>query len=316
MKAILQALFVAFLWATSWVLIKIGLVDVPSITFGGLRYFLAFLFMAAFFLRKGGLRTLRTIQARTWKRILLLGVFYYALTQGAQYFGLGLLPAVTVNLLLGLSAVVVALFGIGILHERLTWLQWLGVILSPIGAWIYFYPAQFPVDKIIGIVVVVIGLFSNAIGMILGRDMNRSSELPPVALTTLSMGVGAIIMLIAGISIQGLPAFSLKSWGIIIWLALVNTAFAFTLWNHTMRVLTAVESSMINNTMMVQVPILAVIFLGEMITPRQLIGMAVTIAGVILVQVFRKPIMEGNIPGIEKGSKPEPLRVHNTSGGQ
>lgn len=320
MKAILQALFVAFLWSTSWVLIKFGLVDVPSITFGGLRYFIAFLFMAVYFLRKEGLKSLRNIPPRTWNRIIMLGIFYYALTQGAQYFGLGLLPAVSVNLLLGLSAVVVALFGMAMLGEKLTWLQWLGVILSPVGAWIYFYPVQFPADQIVGIGVVVIGLFANAIGMTLGRDMNRTAELSPVSLTTLSMGVGAVIMLISGITFQGLPAISLTSWGIIIWLALVNTALAFTIWNHSMRILTAVESSMINNTMMVQVPILAVIFLGETITPRQLIGMIITIAGVVLVQVFRKPGMvvtpEDSVPDSERGSAQGSQHVHSTSGGQ
>jgi drug/metabolite transporter (DMT)-like permease len=36
-KAVLQALFVVFLWATSWILIKIGIKDIPPIIFAGLR---------------------------------------------------------------------------------------------------------------------------------------------------------------------------------------------------------------------------------------------------------------------------------------
>jgi len=40
LRAILQALIVTFLWSTSWVLIKIGLEDIPAVTFAGLRYFL------------------------------------------------------------------------------------------------------------------------------------------------------------------------------------------------------------------------------------------------------------------------------------
>ena len=34
----LVALFVVFLWATSWVLIKFGLEAIPPLTFAGLRY--------------------------------------------------------------------------------------------------------------------------------------------------------------------------------------------------------------------------------------------------------------------------------------
>ena len=35
---VLQALFVTFLWSTSWVLIKVGLKEIPAISFAGLRY--------------------------------------------------------------------------------------------------------------------------------------------------------------------------------------------------------------------------------------------------------------------------------------
>jgi len=34
----LQALFVTFLWSSSWVLIKFGLEEIPPLTFAGLRY--------------------------------------------------------------------------------------------------------------------------------------------------------------------------------------------------------------------------------------------------------------------------------------
>lgn len=35
--AVFQALFVVFLWATSWVFVKIGLQDIPPVTFAGWR---------------------------------------------------------------------------------------------------------------------------------------------------------------------------------------------------------------------------------------------------------------------------------------
>jgi drug/metabolite transporter (DMT)-like permease len=45
--AILQASFIVFLWATLWVLIKIGLEGIPPLTFAGLRYALAFALLLA-----------------------------------------------------------------------------------------------------------------------------------------------------------------------------------------------------------------------------------------------------------------------------
>jgi drug/metabolite transporter (DMT)-like permease len=106
--------------------------------------------------------------------------------------------------------------------------------------------------------------------------------------TLVSMGVGAFLLFLAGVATQGLPALTLKSWAIIGWLALVNTAFAFTLWNQSQRTLSAVESSIINSTMLVQIALLAWIFLGERPSVQEAAGLALAIAGVFLVQPRRR----------------------------
>jgi drug/metabolite transporter (DMT)-like permease len=94
-------------------------------------------------------------------------------------------------------------------------------------------------------------------------------------------------MLIGGIAVQGLPELSLQSVLIIGWLAVVNTAFAFTLWNHTQRTLPAIESSIINNTMLIQIAILAWIFLGEALDRREIAGLILAGAGTLIVQTRR-----------------------------
>jgi drug/metabolite transporter (DMT)-like permease len=67
----------------------------------------------------------------------------------------------------------------------------------------------------------------------------------------------------------------------------VNTAFAFTLWNSTLRTLSAVESSILNSLMMPQIAILAVVFLGEGLTIKEIVGLILIFAGVIVVQLKR-----------------------------
>jgi len=133
-------------------------------------------------------------------------------------------------------------------------------------------------------------VLANALSSILGRNINRSGKLSPVAVTIATMGVGGILLLAAGIIIEGTPEFSLVSWGIILWLAIVNSALAFTLWNKTLRTLSAMESSIINNTMLFQIAILAWIFLGETLSWGQIIVILVAIFGTVLVQVRRTKI--------------------------
>ena len=55
------------------------------------------------------------------------------------------------------------------------------------------------------------------------------------------MGAGGTALLGSQLALQGFPLMTLTQWAIVAWLAVVNSAFAFTLWNHTLRTLTAVE---------------------------------------------------------------------------
>ncbi|MEZ4659973.1 MAG: DMT family transporter [Caldilineaceae bacterium] len=286
-RAIGQALFVTFLWSTSWVLIKVGLDDIPALTFAGLRYTCAFLCLLPILLRSHGLVTLRQLAPVAWQQLILLGIVYYAVTHGAQFVSIAYLPAVTANLILGFTPAVVALLGLFWLAERPMRIQWLGMGLSIGGLIVYFYPIHLPLGQFIGLAVAVVGMLANAAAAIMGRAINRARELSPLLITTVSMGIGALLLLISGISLHGIPALSVHSWLIVLWLSIVNTAFAFTLWNHTLRTLSAVESSIVNSAMSVQIPILAVLFLGERLTSRQLIGLVLSVVGVLVVQLAR-----------------------------
>jgi drug/metabolite transporter (DMT)-like permease len=289
LQAVLQALFVTFLWSTSWVLIKIGLEDLPALTFAGLRYTLAFLCLLPFAARSGQLEPLRRLPAKTWARLLLLGLLFYSTTQGAQFVSLYYLPAMTVSLLLSFTTILVALLGIFTLHERPAAVQWAGASLYLVGVFVYFYPLFLPQGELIGLAVAIAGVLANALSSILGRHVNRSGELEPLTVTVASMGAGGLVLLGAGMAAQGLPRLTLTHWGIILWLAVVNTALAFTLWNHTLRTLSAMESSIINNTMLIQIAVLAWLFLGESLSWCMILGMVLAALGTLLVQIRRQP---------------------------
>ena len=101
------------------------------------------------------------------------------------------------------------------------------------------------------------------------------------------MGVGSIALLAIGLIFEPFPQLDIQGWAIVAWLAVINTAFAFTLWNHTLRTISAMESSVINNTMLIQITLLAWIFLDERINWIQMIGLALAALGAFLVQLRR-----------------------------
>jgi len=145
-----------------------------------------------------------------------------------------------------------------------------------------------PNGQAIGFTIVILGVLANALSSILGREVNRSGNIPPLTVTVVSMGVGGLVLLFSGLALQGLPELSPTTWAIILWLAVVNTAFAFTLWNHTLRTLSAMESTVINNTMLIQIAVLAWLFLGESLNSLEIVGMVVAAVGALLVQLKNK----------------------------
>lgn len=283
LTAILQALLVTFLWSTSWVLVKFGLADIPAFTFAGMRYSLAFLLLLPVFIRSGQARNLPQLTRAQWLRLVLLGLVYYTITQGTQFLGLQLLPAITFSLLLNLSAPLVALLSIPLLKELPTRLQWAGIGVFLVGVLVYFYPAGIESGMALGLLVGMASVLATSAASIIGRGINRLGQIPALTVTVVSMGIGGVLLLVLGLVVEAPPTLGLTQWGIVLWLALVNTAFAFTLWNHTLRILSATESSMINNTMLVQIAILAWIFLGERPGTPQIFGMLFALAGTVMV---------------------------------
>ena len=286
--AIIIALFVTLLWSTSFILIKWGLYEIPPLTFAGLRYSLAFFVLVPFALRSSTLTEIKNLQKNDWRNLFLLGVLFYSITQGAQFVGLYFLPAVTVSLILNFTPVIVAFFGIWFLRENLSLLKWLGALLFLIGVMVYFIPINFLASKTIGLIVMTLGVIANASSSVLGRKINRDGKLSPLTITIVSMGFGSTIMLFVGLFFQGFDGISLNNFLLLLWLSVVNTALAFTLWNLSLKTLTAMESTIINGTMLIQIAFLSYIFLGEVITLQEGIGMAIAAVGALLVQIKQK----------------------------
>lgn len=282
-RAILQALFVTFLWSTSWVLIKNALNEIPPLIFAGLRYTIAFIILLPGVWKHKV--EIRAFSAKEWRRLAALGLVYYTMTQGGQFLTLSHLEAVTFSLLLNFTTVLVAFFGIIALREVPSRLQWGGIVTFIAGVLVYFLPASISGGKVLGFTLAGFTVCANAAASLLGRSVNREKTIPPLVVTVVSMGVGAISLLGIGLAVQGFPPISPTGWAIIVWLAVVNTALAFTLWNRTLRILSAVESSIINNTMLVQISVLAWLFLGERFALHNVAGLVLATVGVLMVQL-------------------------------
>ena len=283
-----MALFVTVLWSSSWVLIRWGLDDegLTPVMFAALRYGLAAIVLVGFVIvRERHNRHRYEVDRRYIVKLVALGVIMYSLTQGAMFVALDEQPATTTSLVLSLTPLLVAGGAAITLAEVPSRIQIGGVVLVAAGAFLYF--AGDLGATAAGMVAAVTALLANVGASILGRSVNRAGRMPALYITTISMGIGAGALVFLAIGLEGIPTISPRGWLLIVWLAVVNTAFAFTLWNLSLQRLSAVESASINNTMLVQIALLAWIFLGEAPGALGLLGIALVSAGVYVVQATR-----------------------------
>jgi len=282
-RAILQAFLVTFLWSTSWVLIKNNLQEIPPLIFAGTRYLMAALILLPGLLMRRD--QLSKLSKKQWFQLGLLGVVFYTLTQGGLFMTLNHLDAITFSLLMNFSTVLVALFGIFSLREIPTRLQWLGIAVFIFGVLLYFFPLAGTSGSMVGFILAGFTLSTDAVSSLLGRAINRQRIITPMVVTGVSMGIGAIALLGTGLIVEEFPTLTLRNVLVLTWLAVVNTAFAFTLWNRTLQILTAVESSIIVNTMLIQIALQAWIFLGERTGLWDIVGLCLATIGILLANL-------------------------------
>ncbi|MPY96144.1 MAG: EamA family transporter, partial [Acidimicrobiia bacterium] len=116
-RVVVVGVFVTLLWSSSWVLVRWGDARaLDPIDFAASRYVLASTVLVGTVLarhRRAAAALLRAPGAL--RRVAVLGVTYYAVTQAAQFVAIVHQPAATTSLLLSATSFVVALLAFVVL---------------------------------------------------------------------------------------------------------------------------------------------------------------------------------------------------------
>lgn len=299
LSAIVLALVVTLLWSSSYILIKIGLLDLPPLTFAGLRYFAAFLALLVGYLVRG--RALpRRLDGATWRALAGLGLTTYAIVPAAMFVSLQLLPVNSTNLIFqaGIPLTVAVFSGI-LLNEPTSLRQWGGVLLTVIGVYLFF-PALPQGGEASGAVLAVVAAVGAAAGNLLTRYLMRDRPLRAGDVSMISMGFGSTVLLLVSRFVEPFPPLRSASLILLLWLSLINTALAFTLWNLALRTLTALEGGVIANAQIVEVALMAWLILGERLDGIRIVAALVILLGVTLVQ-WRRPAAASEAGALSHG---------------
>ena len=288
MKARLVWLILCGIWGSTWLFIKLGLEDLPPLTFAGIRFVIACAIVFAII----RLRRLELPRARNdWILLAVTGILSFGFNYGLVFWGE---QYITSGLAALLQATLPA-FGLVFAHfhlpgERLSWTRIGGVALGVCGVAVVF-SNQLAVSgrrALAGCVALILSAafaaYSNVLVKAYGKKLN------PAILTAGQMFFGLLLLLAVGIPLEGNPfRFHWTPIAVIslLYLAVVGSVIAFMLYYWLVLKMDVTKSMLIALVTPVVAVILGMLLLNEEFGWRTLAGGAMIILGIAFI-VIRK----------------------------
>jgi drug/metabolite transporter (DMT)-like permease len=283
------ALFVTFLWSTSYILNKLAFAEgIRPLTLAGLRYLLAAvtLFGLRSLIAKRSVAQAPTTAPPSAWQYIGLGIAGYLVAQGLQYWGQYFVTPTQSSMMLSVgNTLLVLLIGWFSLRERPGVVQSVGLLVALTGSVLYYYPFGLAADHLFGLAMLLCSGLGYAIQLTANRSLLQRQAAGPFDLTLYPMAVGAATMLVLGFLLEPWPGITTKLLGLLLWLGPINGALAFLLWTISQRALQAFESSALNNSMLLQIAALDALLLGREIDPKGLFALVLVAAGILTVQL-------------------------------
>jgi drug/metabolite transporter (DMT)-like permease len=286
MKARLVWLLLCGIWGSTWLFIKLGLEDLPPLTFAGIRFVISCAIIYSIIRIRG----LELPRARAdWLLLAVTGILSFGLNYGLVFWG-------EQHISSGLAALLQATlpaFGLVFAHfhlpgERLSWTRIGGVVLGVCGVAVVF-SNQLAVagrQALAGCVALILSAafaaYSNVLVKAYGKKLN------PAIMAAGQMFFGLLLLFAVGIPLEGNP-FRFHWTGIavisLLYLAVIGSVIAFLLYYWLVQNMEVTKSMLIALVTPVVAVILGMLVLNEEFGWRTLAGGAMIISGIALIVV-------------------------------
>jgi drug/metabolite transporter (DMT)-like permease len=271
------------IWGSTWLAIKLGLRDLPPLTFAGIRFALAALILFTIVALRG-LRLPRT--AREWRLLAYTGfltitINYALVFWGEQYISSGLAAVLSAT---------VPLFGLPLAHwylasEPLTGWKVAGVVLGVIGVATVCsgqLGAGGPLALWASLGIILAALATAHAGVLVKAS---GTHIEPSVLAGTQMAGGCIPLLIAGILLEGNPLefqWTARALAALVYLTIPGSVIAFLMYYWLIRHTAVTWVLLIPLVTPLVAVLFGVLFAGETVGWHTAAGGTAIIAGVAL----------------------------------
>ncbi|MEP3247888.1 MAG: DMT family transporter [Sneathiella sp.] len=285
MVSVMPAVFV-FLWSTGFIGAKLGLPYIEPMTFLGVRFAICvLLFLPVVFLT----RTRWPDRPKDWFHIGFAGLLMHGGYLGFVFWGISLgVPAGTSALIVGIQPLLVAALAGLLLSEKVTRLQWSGLLLGLLGVFLVVADKlSLGEGSVFAIGLSFIALFSISIGTLYQKKY----------CSTMSLKSGNFIQFIVATLYFTIMAFLMEertiTWSLdlviaMTWLVLVLSVGAVTLLYIMLRKGAAAQVSSLFFLVPPCTAVVAYLLFDEVLNVYSFAGMGAVIIGVALVNLKPK----------------------------
>ncbi len=298
---ILVWILLCLIWGTTWIFIKIGIEDLPPITFAAARFILAVLILAPL------IKLLKFEMPRTasqWKLIALTGILQFSINYSAVFWSEQYITS-------GLAAVLqtmITVFGlllawIFLPSEKITKRKIAAVAIGIVGVAVIFVD-QLRVESVMafaGCVAIVFGAYCAAQASILIKA--KAGGLHPASLVFAQMLCGLPPIIVYSLVREGNPFtfnWSPRAIVCVAYLTIFGTIAAFWLYYWLLKRVESTKAMMISLVTPLIAVIIGAIVLGETLPPQTLFGGLLIIASIGMI-VLRKRRIQPQMDADERG---------------
>jgi drug/metabolite transporter (DMT)-like permease len=232
------------------------------------------------------IRSATPLTVRDWLLLAGLGVVGHVLYQFFFIGGLSRTSVANSSLMLATTPVVIAVVSAALGHERISRTHWLGAAVSTAGLYLVV-GRGFAIggDRLTGDLMMFGAVCCWAAYTLGARPlMSRHS---PVGVTGLSMALGTVVYVAAvwpEVQAVDWPAVSRMTLGLLVYSALFALCLSYTIWYVAVRQIGSARTAAFSNLIPVVAMASAVLFLGEPMEARKIVGAAAVLAGVALTR--------------------------------
>ena len=279
----LSILALGVIWGGTFMVVSIALQGYGPLTVACARTTLGA--AALLVLMRALNRPLPSFDGRMWKYLIVIGLLNTALPFALLSWGQQYVPSAFA----GISMAALPLFVLPLAHiftdEKLSTRNLVGVTLGFVGAVVLIGPSILRIGsgwEPLGQIACIAAALSYAISSIMTR---RCPPIDPITMAALLLVVGAIALIPAMLTVEGVPTIADRTSTIaIIFLGIIPTALAALLRVYTIRSAGAVFLTLVNY----QVPVWSMIFgawiLSEILPLRFFIALGLIMFGLIISQ--------------------------------